>query len=76
MGVKWAHRRPQVCQLLLSRVIDVKDRCFTFTFIFCLYGVKQSVRKKIVVMMVMVVVVVVVVVEVVMVMVRTILKRC
>ena len=57
---------------LLSRVLDVKYGCFTFTF--CLYGVKQSVRKKIVVMMVMIVVVVVVV-KVVMVMVRTILKR-
>ena len=72
-GVKWAHSRPQVYQLLLSRVIDVKYGCFTFTF--CLYGVKQRVRKKIIVMMVMIVVVVVVV-EVVMVMVRTILKRC
>ena len=73
-GVKWAHRRPKVYQLLLSRVIDVKYGCFTFTF--CLYGVKQSVRKKIIVMMVMVAVVVMVVFEVVMVMVRTILKRC
>ena len=26
------HRRPQVYQLLLSRVIDVKYGCFTFTF--------------------------------------------
>ena len=28
----------------LSRVIDAKYGCFTFTF--CLYGVRQSVRKK------------------------------
>ena len=45
-------------------------------FAFCLFGVKQSVRKKIMVMVVMVAVVVMVVFEVVMVMVRTILKRC
>ena len=31
-GGKWAHRRPQVYQLLLSRVIDVKYGCFTFYF--------------------------------------------
>ena len=31
-GVKWGHRRPQVYQLLLSRVVDVKYGCFTFTF--------------------------------------------
>ena len=29
---------------LLSRVLDIKYGCFTFTF--CLYGVKKSVRKK------------------------------
>ena len=73
-GVKWAHSRPKVYQLLLSRVIDVKYGCFTFTF--CLYGVKQSVRKKVIVMMVMIVVVVVVVEVVMEIMVRTILKRC
>ena len=28
-GVRWAHCRPQVCKLLLSRVIDVKYCCFT-----------------------------------------------
>ena len=28
-GIKYAHRRPQVDQLLLSRVIDVKYGCFT-----------------------------------------------
>ena len=29
---KYAHRRPQVDQLLLSRVIDVKYGCFTLSF--------------------------------------------
>ena len=31
-GKTEAHRRPQVYQLLLSRVIDVKYGCFTFFF--------------------------------------------
>ena len=31
-GIKYAHRRPQVDQLLLSRVIDVKYGCFTLSF--------------------------------------------
>ena len=32
-GGDWVHRRPQVYQLLLlSRVVDVKYSCFTFTF--------------------------------------------
>ena len=31
-GIKYAHRRPQVDQLLLSRVIDIKYGCFTLFF--------------------------------------------
>ena len=31
-GIKYAHRGPQVDQLLLSRVIDVKYGCFTLFF--------------------------------------------
>ena len=31
-GVKWAHCRPQVYQLLRSGVIDTKCGSFTFTF--------------------------------------------
>ena len=32
--VKWVHRWPQVNQLLLSQVIDIKYGCFSFTFTF------------------------------------------
>ena len=44
-GWKWAHHRPQIYQLLLSRVIDVKYGCFT---IFCTTWVPASPNNEIV----------------------------